>query len=154
LKEENDGLTADLPPPDAEQESKFPAEQHRPPLTWAGEKLRPEYSARLFAGKLPAKPRPFLKARMPAFPRRAEMLAAGLSAEHGFGLGSPKPEKPDAKLAEVGRSLSAKGKWGCVGCHVVGKAEAVGVFEAPGVNFADVQDRLRREYFDRWLWAP
>jgi hypothetical protein len=108
----------------------------------------------LIAGKLGYKPRPFLKARMPAFPRRAGLLARGLAAEHGCPPVSPATAAPDEKLAEVGRQMASKGKWNCVGCHVVAKSEAVGVFEAPGVNFDMVQARLRRDYYERWMWAP
>ncbi|HTN03245.1 MAG TPA: c-type cytochrome, partial [Planctomycetaceae bacterium] len=37
-----------------------------PDLTWAGEKLRPEWTARLLNGELAERTRPWLKARMPA----------------------------------------------------------------------------------------
>jgi mono/diheme cytochrome c family protein len=154
LKDENDGITADLPAVPPEKDSPLPAEQVRPTLTWAGEKLKPEWTADLLAGKLAYKPRPYLRARMPAFPRRSLLLAQGLAAEHGCPPKSPPDPPVEEKRAEIGRMLSAKNKWGCVGCHQVGKAAAVGVFEAPGVNFAYGKERLRREFFDRWLWAP
>jgi mono/diheme cytochrome c family protein len=154
LKDENDGLTADLPALPPEKDSPFPAEQVRPTLTWVGEKLKPEWTARLLAGALKEKPRPYLRARMPAFPRRSLLLAAGLAAGHGWGPKSPPDAPADAKEAAVGRALAGKGRWNCVGCHMVGTAAAVGVFEAPGVNFAYTKERLRRDYFDRWLWAP
>ncbi len=153
LKEENEGLTADLEPTEDDKSPRYSVDQARPALTWVGEKLKPEWTAALLAGKL-AKPRPFLKSRMPAFPRRSALLAHGLAAEHGCPPSSPPDPAPDAKLAEVGREMSGKGKWGCVGCHMVGASAAVGVFEAPGVNFDMVKDRLRRDYFDRWMWAP
>ena len=28
------------------------------------------------------------------------------------------------------------------------------MFEAPGPNFMYIKERLRREYYDRWLWGP
>ncbi len=153
LKEEADGLLADLPEVPGDKDN-YPADQTRPTLTWAGEKLKPEWTALLLAGKLPDKPRPYLRARMPAFPRRADLLARGLAFEHGVPPKSAAERVPDAKLAEVGRGLASKAKWGCVACHNVGSAEAVGVFEAPGPNFTLVKERMRREYFDRWMWAP
>jgi mono/diheme cytochrome c family protein len=154
LKEENDALVADLEPTEDDKSEKWATEQNRPPLTWVGEKLKPEWTTALLAGKLSYKPRPFLKARMPAFPRRSALLAQGLAAEHGVAPVSPADPKVEEKLAEVGQLLSAKSKWGCVGCHQVGEKEAVGVFEAPGVNFNLVKERLRGEYFQRWVWAP
>jgi hypothetical protein len=45
------------------------------------------------------------KARMPAFPARAEMLAVGLSHEHGFGVNDDPAPPRDPKLAEIGAKL-------------------------------------------------
>ena len=55
-----------------------------PALTWAGEKLRREWTSTLLGGDILYRARPWLAARMPAFPAYAESLAAGLPAEHGF----------------------------------------------------------------------
>ncbi len=128
--------------------------QIRPQLTWGGEKLQPEWMAALFADKLSYKPRPFLRARMPAFPHQAKLLAEGLAQEHGFTPTNEPHPKPMPKLAEVGQELTSARKWNCIGCHDVGEKKAVGVFEAPGVNFQIVRERLRSEYFQRWLWSP
>ncbi len=132
----------------------FPAAQERPSLTWIGEKLRPEWAAAFIAGKVPDKPRPFLKARMPAFPVRAEALAVGLALEHGFPPTSPADPAPDLALIPVARQLVKSTGLNCVSCHNIGKHPAVGVFEAPGVNFMHVKARLRKDYYDRWVRAP
>ncbi len=155
LKDEEAGLLAGLPMLDPEKEPKqYIAPQVRPTLTWTGEKLKPEWMTALIAGQLKYKPRPYLRAKMPAFPQRAALLAEGLAFEHGCPPTSPPDPAPDEKLAEVGMQLTSKKRWGCIGCHDVGKTEAVGVFEAPGPNFMYIKERLRREYYDRWLWAP
>jgi hypothetical protein len=155
LRDEEAGLTAGLPAVDPETEPKhFKADQIRPSLTWTGEKLKPEWMATFIAGKLPYKPREYLRARMPAFTRRADLLAHGLAHEHGY---SAQPETivaPDEKLAEIGRDLVGKKRWSCTACHDMGKTEAVGVFESPGPNFMYIKDRLRHEYYDRWMWLP
>ncbi len=52
-------------------------EQVRPHLTWIGEKLRPEWTSAFIAGQIKYKPRTWIYARMPAFPARAKLLAAG-----------------------------------------------------------------------------
>ncbi len=39
-------------------------------------------------------------------------------------------------------------------CHNIGKVAAVGVFEAPGINFMHVKERIRPDYFDRWVRSP
>jgi mono/diheme cytochrome c family protein len=153
LKEEADGLLADLPAV-TEKEGMFSAEQARPSLTWIGEKLKPEWTAAFLAGKVKYKPRTWLRARMPAFPVRAELLARGLALEHGYPAISPADPMPDEKRAEVGRNLASKTRWNCAGCHNIGSTAAVGVFEAPGVNFMFVRERMRRDYFDRWVWSP
>ena len=155
LRDEEAGLTAGLPAVDPETEPKhFKADQIRPSLTWTGEKLKPEWMATFIAGKLSYKPREYLRARMPAFPRRADLLAHGLAHEHGYSA-QPEPiAAPDEKLAEIGRDLVGKKRWSCTACHDMGKTEAVGVFESPGPNFMHIKDRLRREYYDRWMWLP
>jgi cytochrome c2 len=76
----------------------------RPSLTWAGEKLRPEWTERLLAGDLPYKPRPHLPSRMPAFPAHARVIAAGLALEHGLEAVTPERGRVDAGLAEIGRA--------------------------------------------------
>jgi len=155
LRDEEAGLLAALPMLDPEDEPKqFKADQTRPTLTWAGEKLKPEWMTQLFAGKLDYRSRPYLRARMPAFPQRAQMLAHGLAFEHGCPPNSPADVKPDPKLVQAGIDLASKSRWNCASCHDVGKTAAVGVFEAPGPNFMYVKDRMRPEYFDRWLWNP
>jgi len=155
LKDDAEGLLANYPPPDPEKEPmQYKADQVRPTLTWTGEKLKPEWTAALLAGKLKYKPRPYLRARMPAFTQRADLLARGLSLEHGCPPQSPPDPKPDQKVQLIGENLTSKERWGCVSCHDVGKTEAVGVFESPGPNFMYIKERLRREYYDRWLWAP
>ena len=155
LRDEEAGLTAGLPAVDPETEPKhFKADQIRPSLTWTGEKLKPEWMATFIAGKLPYKPREYLRARMPAFPRRADLLAHGLAHEHGYSAQPEPVAAVDEKLAEIGRDLVGKKRWSCTACHDMGKTEAVGVFESPGPNFMYIKDRLRRDYYDRWLWLP
>ena len=156
LKDEADGLLVGLPAVDAASEPEsFKADQTRPTLTWTGEKLKPEWVTKLISGTLPYKPRPYLRARMPSFPQRADYLARGLSLEHGCPTKTPGPEPAaDAKQAAIGMQLAGKKRWGCVGCHDVGKVPAVGVFEAPGPNFMYITERLRKEYYERWLWVP
>ncbi|HYE31629.1 MAG TPA: cytochrome c, partial [Methylomirabilota bacterium] len=55
-----------------------------------GGKLRPEWAEEFIAGKVKYKPRPWIEARMPAFPAYAEGLAKGMAAEHGYAPTTPK----------------------------------------------------------------
>jgi mono/diheme cytochrome c family protein len=132
----------------------YPAAQIRPSLTWIGEKLKPEWASSFIAGKVSYKPRPYLRARMPAFPIRAEGLAVGLALEHGFAAVSPPDPASDPELIPVARQLVKNSGLNCVSCHNIGKTPAVGVFEAPGVNFMRVKERIRHDYYERWLRSP
>jgi cytochrome c553 len=142
--------TAHLNHPDS---SHHQIDQSRPLLTWVGEKLNAQWSEDLLAGELSYKPRPWLTARMPVFNSRANGLARGLSHEHGYS--SIKPEfKQDKELAELGRTLTGLGGFGCVVCHDVGTGKATAPFEVKGLNLAYAHDRLRYDYFLRWMQHP
>lgn len=153
------GEVKDLLPPKKPADPDFeeaPAEELPvPSLTWAGEKLKPEWTARFLAGRIPERPRPFLAPlRMPAF-RAAEALARGLAASHGFPPSSAPEPAPDPELAAAGRKLAGpNGGFDCLACHGIGNRAATKVFEAPGPNLKLARDRLTKEYFVRWMRAP
>jgi len=120
-------------------------------------KLKPEWAAQFIGGHESWKPRPWLEARMPAFPAYASGLARGLATSAGHAAVTPPDPAPSdaAPLAEAGRKLvSANGGFACVSCHGVGEFGATQVFEAPGINLAHSVDRLLPEYYRRWLRAP
>jgi len=131
-------------------------DQSRPALTWTGEKLKPEWMAKFIKGEITYKPRPWILARMPGFVQQhAEELARGLAAQHGYSPVMPTEPEPNAELAEMGKRLVGKREGlACTACHSVGNTAAVGVFEAPGINFQYVRERLRKNYFVRWITDP
>jgi mono/diheme cytochrome c family protein len=154
LRDEIDAIVAKLPPEQTGGEP-FSAEQSRPPLTWVGEKLRPQWMVNFIAGRIDYKPRPWLRGRMPSFAARADGIARGLAMEHGFPPVAPPEPKPDAKLAEIGRKLVSKdGGFSCVMCHSIGEQKAIAPFDSPAPNFDHVSERLTHEYFDRWMLNP
>jgi mono/diheme cytochrome c family protein len=129
--------------------------EYLPHLTWVGEKLHPVWTERTVAGALDHRARPWLKARMPAFPARAAGLALGLSHEHGFAPTEDPHPKFDAKLAAIGEKLIPQvGGFNCIQCHAVGAQKAVAPFEAEGINLAYAAVRLRYEYYSRWILDP
>lgn len=137
----------------SEDEGKLP--EILPLLTWAGEKLRPEWTRKLLAGGIDNRARPWLKARMPAFPARADVISLGLSHEHGFAPTEDNHPPHDPQLVDVGKKLSPQmGGLNCVQCHGVGKTPAVAPFEAPGINLLDAANRLRYSYYQRWMLDP
>jgi mono/diheme cytochrome c family protein len=155
LKAEIDTLMKDVPPEQEKGESAIMGDQTRPPLTWAGEKLRPQWAADFINGTLKYKPRPWLAARMPGFPARAKALAQGLAFAHGCPPAAPANAKPDPQLVPIGQKLVGKvGGFSCVQCHGVREQKAFAPFEAPAINFAHVSDRLTREFYDRWVYNP
>jgi mono/diheme cytochrome c family protein len=134
-----------------------------PELDNLGAKLRPEFMAAFIAGRVPYKPRgekhpdghAWLPARMPGFGPRARMLAEGLAAQAGFGPTTADLGPADRGLAQVGAQLvSADGGFSCNGCHAIGNEAATQVFEAEGINLAYAADRLRPEFFRRWVRNP
>lgn len=130
-------------------------DQRAPMLTWAGDKLRPEWMADFIAGKVPYKPRPYLRARMPAFPARAEGLAHGFAMGHGNPPRSRPAEPAVAEMAEVGHRLIGQvNGFSCVQCHAAGDTPPLAPFEAPAINFSYAQDRLRKPFYHRWMHNP
>ena len=127
-----------------------------PMLTWAGEKLRPEWLEQFVAGKIAYKPRPYVLARMPGYsPSLTKGMAAGLSFEHGFPVALARERAPGAETLEIGmRLVGENGGFNCTTCHALGDRAATAVFEAPGPNFSYTHERLRKGYFIRWTLAP
>jgi mono/diheme cytochrome c family protein len=154
-------LAAAFPPPQpaggggVHEGEHFAPDQRPPILTWTGEKLRPEWASAFVAGKVPYKPRPYLHARMPAWPARAEWLAKGMAAEHGYSPSTPPYPAPDEQTAAVGQKLiGTVGGFSCVQCHAVGDSPPVAPFEAPALNMRDATARLRKDYYHRWMLNP
>ena len=134
-----------------------------PALEILGGKLKPEWSARFIAGEISYKPRPvahprgepWLEARMPGFKARAQLLAEGLAALHGYGPKTPPEPAIDNELAKHGQKLIGKdGGFSCVSCHGVAGLAATEVFESEGINLAYSYERLLRDYYYRWMRNP
>ncbi|MBY0526473.1 MAG: hypothetical protein K2R98_23970 [Gemmataceae bacterium] len=121
-----------------------------PHLTYAGEKLRSDWTARLLAGKVPYPVRPYLKSHMPSFPAYADVLSQGLAAE-------PEPPLFDKALAEIGNKLTFRTALDCRQCHAVGRDQIMGDDKtqiSPGINFAHARERLRPDFFHRFVLDP
>jgi len=128
-----------------------------PTLTWTGEKLRADWLEKFLAGERHAPLRPWLKARMPAFPAIAHALADGLRAQHGIAADENPEFVPDPALVEIGSELSAPTALDCRQCHGVGAQEPRGDERtriALGINFSATRARLRREFYDRFVLNP
>jgi mono/diheme cytochrome c family protein len=120
-----------------------------------GGKLKPEWSRAFIAGEISYKPRPWLEARMPAFPKYAELMATGLAMQQGFPPQSAVEPPVDTEAAKIGQKLmSTMGGFSCVSCHAVGPVAAAQGGDTAGVNFIYTGSRVTRDYFERWLRYP
>ncbi|HJN12628.1 MAG TPA: DUF6797 domain-containing protein [Pirellulaceae bacterium] len=128
-----------------------------PQLTWAGEKFRPSWTEKLLAGQLGYKSRPWIAARMPAFPTYAATLARGLAAEHAIDPQERSLHSFDAKLALIGEKLTLQTGLDCRQCHAIGNLQPRGDKDTKinvGVNFTYIRDRLRRDSYQRFMLDP
>ena len=141
----------ELPPPDPMMGGGL---QQPPILTWAGGKLRPAWLRGFMIGEDRESSRPWLDLRMPVF-HRAELLAQGLVELHGYNMTVPPEPDLDAVMASHGQRLvGIAGGFSCVTCHGIGDQEPLQVFETEGINFMYIHERMRREYFMRWMANP
>ena len=129
-------------------------DQSRPHLTYIGEMLYSSYMEAIINGAASPRPRPWLDMRMPAFHAYSADLAKGLACVHGVEPGPPEPAAPDAALAEIGKKLAGTEGFGCTTCHGVGAMKPTAAFEVEGVNFALSHERLRKEWYFRWMDHP
>lgn len=125
--------------------------QQRPLLTWAGEKLQPEWLEGLLAGTNEHRARPWLRARMPAMGAEPALLTRGLIETHGHDGVDFQHQTPDPDLLEHGRILTTwlGGGFGCQSCHHGGDG---GGMAAPSLNM--LGERIRPEFFKWILHSP
>ncbi len=132
--------------------------QIRPRLTWVGEKFRPEWLATFLAGGVEGRVRPWLEARMPHFAELAihgDSMARGLALAHGFPPVSTALAPVDEKLAAIGEELLVQGGgFSCLTCHDRGAQKATGAFDAKGPNLDGFHERLRKDFYHRFMSDP
>jgi mono/diheme cytochrome c family protein len=155
-------LEGKFPAPKGDTAEAFAPDQRAPLMTWFGEKLKPEWTSAFITGEIKDKPRPYLHARMPAFPARALGLSRGIAAEQGCPPltnppGAPAAAKPDPAMQAIGSKLMGRTpneSFSCVQCHAVAKQPPFAPFEAPAVNFMYTSERIRKDYYHRWVHNP
>ena len=109
---------------------------------------------KIIAGKLDHRPRPWLDMRMPAFKERASLLAEGMASAHGFSK-EFEETKADPEVTEIGKKLTgAMGGFSCIICHDAGQTKALAAFEVKGIDLQYTNERLRPDYYKRWMLDP
>lgn len=127
-------------------------DQSRPHLTLIGEMLHSSYLESMIDGKERA--RPWLDMRMPAYHAHAAPLAEGLARLHGVAPDAPAKAEPDPEQVAIGKQLVGTDGFGCNTCHGVGDEGPTAAFEVQGPNFDLAHQRLRKEWFLRWMDNP
>jgi mono/diheme cytochrome c family protein len=122
-----------------------------PRLTAAGHKLRTSWFKQLLtqAGRA----RPWMTLRMPQYgPHNVEFIAEALPKAEGT-LPSDEVGKValTAAKVEAGRTLAGKNGLGCISCHDISGVRGGGT---RGPDLAKTQDRVRLDWYTRWMHQP
>jgi mono/diheme cytochrome c family protein len=119
-----------------------------PPLTEVGAKLNVAWLHDVLMNR--GRVRPYVAVRMPHFGEAARDLAPWFGAACGAGAPSVEPAFTD-ELADAGRTLVGSAGLNCLQCHSIAGRAGTGT---TGVDLANTVERLRFDYFDRWLHDP
>lgn len=130
-----------------------------PGLGQVGHKLLPQWMDKFLQTGVDPRPRPWLHTRMPRFGSYSTTLANGLTHQAGYDANERQTVfKPQPELAKVGKELIGN-RIGldCRQCHGVGDLPPTGDDKTQivlGIKFSMVGNRIRREYYDRWMLNP
>lgn len=129
-------------------------DQSLPSLTHAGAKLHSSYISGLLTGTHTERDRPWLDMKMPAFTCDHDLLAQGLAHQHGLPTSEP-AKRAAGPNSDIGQKLiSPQGGFACITCHAAGDQAAVATFEVAGINFNRTRQRLRTDFYFRWMHDP
>ena len=151
-REGQGGLTPELVEELRRYESAQDAEAiHPPPITEVGAKLRTAWLRDVLVSGRRA--RPWMGLRMPQFgPANVGGLPEQLAAADGVEPSdSIQQFDYDAAHVEAGRFLVGKKGFGCISCHDIAGQPNTGT---RGPDLASMQDRVRYDWYRRWLDDP
>jgi mono/diheme cytochrome c family protein len=95
-------------------------------LDHLGIKLKTEWLTTLLEGGSPEKTRPWLTARMPAWPSRAENLAEGFAHAAGISAATEDTHPGSTETIAIGEKLVGIQGFSCNACHAIGDQPALG----------------------------
>lgn len=118
-----------------------------PHLNGVGGKLRREWLQNVLGNG--SKVRPYMVTRMPVFGNaNVGMLAEEFEKADGA---SPSSFQRDPELVKAGRLLTGTKGLSCVTCHTFQNHKSLGI---QGMDLVHMSQRLRREWFGRYLLDP
>jgi mono/diheme cytochrome c family protein len=119
-----------------------------PHLNGAGNKLQRKWLEKVLADG--TKVRPYMLTRMPAFGAANVGHLAEDFEKADLQPASPAPPK-DPKLVQGGRQLTGTKGLSCITCHTFSGHKSLGI---PGMDLSVMGQRLRRDWFLRYLLEP
>ncbi len=150
-----DGQLPTLPEILADEGGQGHPAEFLPPLTWAGEKLQPDWLQQMLEGTLSYNTRPWKRGRMAAFPAYARVLTEGLAAQHGVPGKRDAQPSIDSQLVGLGERLTQPNQgFNCLQCHGLPGRPPEAPFESRGIDFQHVKERLRHNFYQRWTGNP
>ncbi len=124
-----------------------------PTLTGIGSKLQRDWLQRVVSGGSHggANARPYMGAKMPAFGDSVgERLAHAFETVDLTSRNDKSPEYSEAAI-EAGHLLVGTSGFACIACHDVAGKPSLGI---PMTDLANTTERLRHDWFRRWLEDP
>jgi cytochrome c2 len=119
-----------------------------PHLNRVGDKLRKEWVRKVLLQK--GAVRPYIATRMPQFGASVVGTLPDAFEKADASPSSPAPS-PSAQDAKFGRQLVGTGGVSCIACHMFGGHKSLGI---PAIDLTTVPERLKREWFVRYLPDP
>jgi mono/diheme cytochrome c family protein len=161
-REGSPGLAPKLAPVIAAREDLAPLlpSMTPPPLVSVGDKLRDEALADAIRRAGPPH-RPYLAARMPKFhlpDNELHALVRRFIVQDRIPLRTDATSthvEPDPAVEAAGPRLVTSDGFGCVSCHQIGSVQPdKAPLNARGPDLSLLENRIRREWFDRWVRNP
>jgi len=124
-----------------------------PPLTIAGEKLRSGWLEKVLLEK--KRIRPWMDLRMPHYPEEdMALLVRWFASASGVApdFDPPVPSADHEKVLEGIQLVGPGGTLSCVACHDFHGAPATG--EMRGPDLVEMHERIRDDWFERWMHDP
>ena len=152
IRDGEGGIAAELADKMKALESAENADDVRPPsLTHIGHKATKEWLTDVLIGK--GRARPWMGLRMPQYGEaHVGLLVDALPRLEGVESKAEPSSVPfDAALVTAGRALTGKDGYGCIACHDISGVVGGGT---RGPDLALTQNRIRPEWFERWMHNP